>query len=187
MATRSGAKSGKLAERYAKALFELASEKGLLDAVAADLRTVSNMTRESGDLALAMESPLVDRASLQRAMDSLSRRAGLTDLSRRFLGVLANNRRLAAFAEIATSYNDLLATSRGEHTAEVTSAAPLRPAQQESLKAKLAGQLGGTIHLDCKIDPAILGGLVVKIGSRMIDSSLRGKLERIGFMMKGTA
>lgn len=181
------AKSGKLADRYAKALFELASDKGLLDAVAADLRTFTGMVRESSELAAMIDNPLVDRAALQRVMESLSRRAGLTDLSRRFLGVLATNRRLDAFPEIAEAYTARLAESRGEFTAEVTSATLLRPAQQEQLKAKLASQLGGTIHLICQIDPAILGGLVVKIGSRMIDSSLRGKLERIGFLMKGTA
>lgn len=181
------AKSGKLADRYAKALFELASEKGLLDAVAADLRTLAAMVKDSEELAVMMASPLVDRASQMKAVDQLARRAGLTDLTRRFLGTLAENRRLAAFSEVASSYKAMLAAARGEHTAHVISATSLRPAQQESLKAKLAGQLGGTIHLDCKVDPSLLGGLVVKIGSRMIDSSLRGKLERIGFMMKGTA
>lgn len=178
------AKTGNVAQRYATALFDLAGEKGLYDAVAADLRILTDAVGASADLHTLIYSPVLSRADQTAAIRKLAEKAELTDVMKKFLGVLAANRRLAVLPEVATIYKVKLASLRGEHTAEVTSAAPLRPGQLESLREKLAGKLGGRVTLDLKVDPEIIGGLVVKVGSRMIDSSIRSKLERIGYRMK---
>lgn len=183
---KTGAKKGNVAQRYATALFALAGDKGLYDAVAADLRILTDALDSSSDLRTLVHSPILSRADQIAAIGKLAAKAELTDISKKFLGVLATNRRLAELPEVATIYKVMLAAQRGEHTAEVTSAAALRPGQLESLREKLTAKLGGRVTLDLKIDPEILGGLVVKIGSRMIDSSIRSKLERIGYRMKGT-
>jgi F-type H+-transporting ATPase subunit delta len=180
------AKTGNIAERYATSLFLLAGDKGLYDAVAADLKVLVTMTEGSPDLQTIIYSPVISRADQVKGITALASKASLTDLTRKFLGALATNRRLNVLTEVATIYNAKLAAQRGEHTAVVTSAAPLRPGQLESLREKLASKLGGRVTLDLKVDPEIIGGLIVKIGSRMIDSSIRSKLERIGFAMKGT-
>lgn len=180
------AKAGAVAERYAQALFALAGEKGLEDAVAKDLAELARMAEQSADLQSLIYSPILKREEQVAAITALAQKAQFTDMTLRFLGALARSRRLPALAEITETYGEMLARKRGEHVAEVTSAAPLRPGQIESLREKLAAKLGGSIRLNLRTDPEILGGLVVKIGSRMIDTSLRGKLERIGFLMKGS-
>lgn len=178
------AKTGNVAQRYATALFALAGEKGLYDAVAADLRILTDAIDASSDLRTLIYSPVFTRAEQTAAVAKLAGKAELTDITKKFLGVLATNRRLAALADVAHIYKVKLAEQRGEHTAEVTSASALRPGQLESLREKLTAKLGGRVTLDLKVDPEIIGGLVVKVGSRMIDSSIRSKLERIGYRMK---
>lgn len=180
------AKNGNVAERYATALFSLAGEKGLFDAVAADLKVLTGIMGSSPELDTLIYSPVLSRADQVKGITAIATKAGLTDLTRKFLGTLAENRRLPVLEDVATIYVAKLAALRGEHAAEVISAAPLRPGQLESLREKLTTKLGGRVSLNLKVDPEILGGLIVKIGSRMIDSSLRSKLERIGFAMKGT-
>ena len=180
------AKTGNVAQRYATALFALAGEKGLYDAVAADLRILTGAVETSADLQTLINSPLVSRAEQIAAIGKVAAKAELTDITKKFLGVLATNRRLAALPDVASIYKVKLAQLRGEHTAEVTSASTLRPGQLESLREKLSAKLGGRVALDLKVDPEIIGGLIVKVGSRMIDSSIRSKLERIGYRMKGT-
>ncbi len=183
---KNGTKSSHVAARYATALFALAGEKGLYDAVAADLRILTDAVAASADLRTLIYSPVISRDDKVAAIAKLGAKAELTDITKKFLGVLATNRRLPALGEVATIYKVKLAELRGEHTAEVTSAASLRPGQLESLREKLTAKLGGRVTLDLKVDPEILGGLIVKVGSRMIDSSIRSKLERIGYRMKGT-
>lgn len=180
------AKTGNVAERYATALFALAGEKGLYDAILADLRVLTESLKDAPDLNTLIYSPILTRAQQMAGVKAIAAKAELTDLTAKFLGTLAANRRLNVLPEIAAVYKVKLATLRGEHTAEVTSAAPLRPGQLESLREKLGSKLGGRVSLDLKVDPEIIGGLIVRIGSRMIDSSIRTKLERIGYLMKGT-
>jgi len=180
------AKSGNVPERYATALFSLAGDKGLLDAVAADLSVLSTLLDQSADFRQLVDSPVLSRAEQAKGIAAIASKAGVTDLTRRFLGTLASNRRLSALASVAVRYKAKLAASRGEHTAQVISAMALRPGQLEALREKLTAKLGGRVTFELKIDPEILGGLIVKIGSRMIDSSVRGRLERIGFAMKGS-
>ncbi len=180
------AKSGTIAERYATALFDLAGEQGQREAVAHDLMTFAGLLADSGDLRTLLRNPLNRRADQASALVAVARQAGLSELTGHFLGVLARQRRLADFSAIAETYRIMLAHSRGEHMAEVTSATDLRPGQIEALRERLAAKLGGAVHLSLRVDPSLLGGLVVRLGSRMVDSSLRGKLDRINTLMKGT-
>lgn len=180
------AKSGNVPERYATALFSLAGDKGLYDAVAADLSVLTSLLEQSADLRALVNSPVLARAEQAKGIAAIAAKAGLTDLTKRFVGTLASARRLAVLPEIAALYKAKLAAQRGEHTAQVTSAVALRPGQLEALREKITAKLGGRVTLDLKVDPEILGGLIVKIGSRMIDSSIKSRLERIGFAMKGT-
>ncbi|MGF1446064.1 MAG: F0F1 ATP synthase subunit delta [Pikeienuella sp.] len=165
-----------VAGRYATALFELAQEAGALDQVAADLETLSETLAESADLRRLIASPLYGRDDQGRAMRAVSDRLGLGALVGNVIGVMAGKRRLFALPDVIADFRALLAEHRGETTAEVTAARPLSEAQADALTKTLGGALGRTVKLDVKIDPAILGGLVVKVGSRMVDTSIRSKL-----------
>jgi F-type H+-transporting ATPase subunit delta len=174
-----------LASRYATALFELADEQGALDAVAGDLATVEAMLGESAALREAMRSPVVSRKSQAAAVTAIAERAGLGSQTRNFLGVLAGNRRLFALPGIIRAFQAMLATRRGEVTAEVTSAVPLDEAQVAALRQSVSRYAGKAVQLRTEVDPRLLGGLVVRIGSRMVDASLRTKLQQLELAMKG--
>jgi F-type H+-transporting ATPase subunit delta len=174
-----------LAERYAKALFELADERKALDPVAADLRSLSAMLAESADLRRLIRSPVLERAAQGKAIAALADRAQLSALAHNFLGLLARNRRLFALPAIIDAYLAQLAERRGEVTAQVTSAAPLSPAQAGALAEALRKSVGAKLAIDARVDPSLLGGLIVRLGSRMIDASLKSKLNRLQLAMKG--
>ena len=180
------ANSGIIAERYATAIFELANDAKALDSIANDLNDLGRMLTDSGDLSHFIYSALPSRTEQLKAVASIAAQAQLQDITTRFLGVLAENRRLNILPEVTAAYKMRLAKLRDEKTAEVTSAQPLAMAQVEALKSKLQQTLGGKVHLDLKIDPEILGGLIVKVGSKLIDSSVKGKLDRLEILMKGT-
>lgn len=174
-----------LAGRYASALLDLADEKKALDQVSGDLQTLRAMIAESEDLRRLLNSPVVTREEQRDAMAALMDRAGIAELTRRFVLVVAQNHRLFALPAMIDGYLSELARRRGEITAEVSSARSLSDAQQAALLEALRGAVGGKVQLDLKVDPALIGGLVVKVGSRMIDSSLRSKLQRLQLAMKG--
>jgi F-type H+-transporting ATPase subunit delta len=174
-----------LAERYARALFELADEGRTLDQVAADLKSVAAMLAASADLRRAVRSPVIDRASQGRAIAAIAAAAQLSPLTRNFLGLLAKNRRLFALPEMIDGFLANLAERRGEVTAQVISAAPLSAAQSQALQEALRKSAGAKLAIDQRIDPSLLGGLVVRLGSRMIDASLKSKLNRLQLAMKG--
>jgi F-type H+-transporting ATPase subunit delta len=174
-----------LAERYAAALFDLADERGALDAVAGDLRELRLMVRESGDLARLLRSPVLSRAEQGKAIAALGERGGLSSLTRDFLGVVARNRRLFAVPAMIEAYLKKLAERRGEVTAEITVAQPLNPAREAALTEQLRRAVGARVTLDIRVDPGLLGGLIVKIGSRMVDASLNSRLQRLRLAMKG--
>jgi F-type H+-transporting ATPase subunit delta len=167
------------------ALYELAAAEDRLDAIATDLQQVRRLLAESADLRRLFSSPVVSREDQGRAIAALAGRAGLDDLTRRFLGVLARNRRLAAVPVVIDTFLAQLAAARGETTAEVASARQLTDAQAEDLRVALRNALGGDVVLTQRVEPALLGGLVVKVGSRMVDSSLRTKLQQLRLTMKG--
>lgn len=186
MASETSLASG-LAGRYATALYELADEQRQLDAVAADLAKLKAMIDDSADLRRLVSSPLISRDQQAKAMASLIARAGVSDLTRRFVGMVARNRRLFSLRSIIDVFTQILAARRGELTAEVTSAKKLSPAQVEAINAALRGAAGRKVMIDLKVDPKLLGGLRVKVGSRLVDASLASKLQRLQLVMKGLA
>lgn len=176
-----------VAARYALALFELADEQRNLDQVADDLRSLDSMIADSDDLQRLVRNPVVSRADSGRAMSALLESAGADQLTRNFIGLVAANRRLFALQAMIRGYLAELAERRGEVTAEVTSAQQLSPAQTESLEAALRNAVGSKVALSVDVDPALIGGLVVKVGSRMVDSSLKTQLQKMKLAMKGAA
>lgn len=186
MATDTSGLSG-LAGRYAAALYDIAETAGTLDAVAEDLRGISRMIAESADLKRLITSPVVDRADQAKAMRALLERAGVNELTLRFVGVVSENRRLFALPPIIEAYLRRLADRRGEVVAHVTSAKELSSAQVEKVTASLRSSLGAKVVVELKVDPALIGGLVVRVGSKLIDDSLRTKLARLQLAMKGVS
>jgi F-type H+-transporting ATPase subunit delta len=160
-----------LASRYATALFELASERNALDQVEGDLTTLERALGESPELGRLIRSPVVGREEQARAMSAMADRLGLGELTRNFLGVLAGQRRLAALPGVIVGFKRQLAAHRGEETAEVTSAVPLDDGQMAGVKDAVARYAGRPVQLTATVDPGLLGGIVVRVGSRMIDAS----------------
>jgi F-type H+-transporting ATPase subunit delta len=174
-----------LAGRYATALFELASERGELDRVETDLRSVETALEGNPELGRALRSPVVRREEHAQAMTAIGERLGLGEAVRNLLGVLAQKRRLATLPAIINVYRSLLASHRGEETAEVVSAAPLDEQDIARLKESVARFAGRAVSLTARVDPSLLGGLVVRLGSRMIDASLKTKLQQLELSMRG--
>jgi F-type H+-transporting ATPase subunit delta len=173
-----------LAGRYASALFDLASEGGCVTAVESDLETLGTAISESGDLAAATTNPQLSRAQQGAAIAAVAGHLDLSDLTTRFLGVLAANRRLSALPAMIAAFKSIAAAQRGEVTATVASAHPLSDAQLAALKDKLTARQGRTVMLSSTVDPDLLGGLVVTIGSQRIDASIRTRLNSLAQAMK---
>jgi F-type H+-transporting ATPase subunit delta len=176
-----------LAERYATALFDLADERRALDEVATDLRQLRAMLQQSGDFQRLIRSPILSRAQQANAMMTIAERAGLSPLVRDFLAVVARNRRLFAVPAIIEAFLAKLAARRGEVNADVTAAQPLSEAQFAALNEQLRRSIGSRVTVDVRVDPALIGGMVVKVGSRMVDGSVRSKLRRLQLALKSTA
>ncbi len=183
METSGGIVAG-LSGRYATALFDLAREGKALDKVAASLSTLKAALTESADLRTLTTSPRLDRVSAAKGIAGVAASLKLDNLTANFLGVLAANRRLADLPAIIRDVEALAARQRGEATATVTSAVPLSPEQQDQIKAKLKQRLRQDVALDLRVDKDILGGLIVRTGSQLIDSSLRTKLNTLAQAMK---
>jgi F-type H+-transporting ATPase subunit delta len=180
-----GAVTAGLAGRYAAALFELARDSRTIETVEASLATVRQALDESGEFRQLTTSPLVSRTNAAKGVAAAANQMGLDLTTRNFLGVLAENRRLAQLPAIARAFRALAAAHRGETTAEVTSAHPLSPSQVDALKQQLRARVGRDVSVDLAVDPSLLGGLVVKIGSQMIDSSIKTRLNALAHAMKG--
>ena len=176
---------GTLATRYAKALFELADAKKALDAVAGDLKALQAMIADSADLRHLMNSPILARDAQTKAVGAVIKAAGFDALSQKFIGLVAQNRRLFTLPAIIAAFLKLLADRRGEMTAEVTAARALTSEQQAAVAEAIKRAVGSKVSIDLKVDPSLLGGLVVRVGSRMIDSSLKTKLQKLQLAMKG--
>ena len=173
-----------LAGRYASALFDLASEAGSVSAVEGDLDDLGAALSESGELRALIRNPEVSREALSRVVAGLGEHLGLSGLTRNFLGVLADNRRLSALPAMIRAFAMIAAAQRGEAQAEVASAHPLSAEQIATLEARLRAREGRTVKLSSKVDPDLLGGLVVTIGSQRIDSSIRTRLNSLAQAMK---
>ena len=174
-----------LAGRYAVALFDLASEAGNVSSVEADLEKLDSALGESADLAALIKNPEVSRADLGKAVSALAGLLGLDKLTANFLGVLAQNRRLSELPAMIRAFAAIAAAQRGEVTAEVASAHPLSEDQVSSLQEKLKAREGRNVKIRTSVDPDLLGGLVVTIGSKRIDSSIRTRLNSLAHAMKG--
>jgi F-type H+-transporting ATPase subunit delta len=192
-----------LAERYAAALFDLADERRviartdpathavrlfpLLDEIASDLRQLRAMLQASGDFLRLIRSPVLSRDQQAQAMRVIAERADLSPLVRDFLAVVARNRRLFALPPMIEAFLAKLAARRGEVTAEVVAAQPLSEAQLGVLNEQLRRSIGSRVSLDIHVDPGLIGGMIVKVGSRMVDGSIKSKLQRLQLAMKNIA
>ena len=174
-----------LSGRYATALFELARDAKAIDTVEASLDTVRQALAESTDFAALTTSPVIGRGAAGAAVAAVARTLKLDETTTKFLGVLAENRRLRDLPAIIRAFRSLAAQHRGETTAEVTSAHALTDDQVAELKQALRQRVGRDVNVDLSVDPSLLGGLVVKIGSQMIDSSIRTRLNSLAHAMKG--
>ena len=170
--------------RYATALFELARDEKSIDAVKADLDRFNAMLDESADLKRLVRSPVFSSEVQSRALAAVLDQAGISGISANFLKVLTANRRLFAVTEVIRAFNALVAKFKGEATADVTVAEALSDKNLDALKSALNAVTSKDVTLNVKVDPSIIGGLVLKLGSRMVDSSLRTKLNSIKHAMK---
>lgn len=179
----SSADSRRIAARYAQALFDLASEKKQLDAVKKDLDAVAQAYADSHDFRRLLESPALSREAKEKGVAALLGKANA--LTRDFFRVLAENRRMAATPFVVDAFGALLAQSRNEATALVTSAYPLKPAQLKELEAGLKKATGrSAVHIETKEDPEILGGVVIHVDGKMFDNSIATKINRLARDMK---
>lgn len=181
----SGGIQASLSGRYATALFELARDARALEPVEASLGRVREAIAQSPEFAALIASPVVSRGAAAKAVASAAEMIDVDDTTAKFLGVLADNRRLSQLPAIIRAFRDLAARHRGETTAEVTSAHPLTDEQVDALKQQLRTRIGTEVAVDLAVDPALLGGLVVQIGSQRIDSSIRTRLNTLAHAMKG--
>ena len=173
-----------VAERYARSLFDLALESNSVEAVGRDLADVETMLANSPELTRLIESPVFSADDQFRAISAVASRAGIGGLVGNFLKVAAKNRRLFAVPGMIRSYRQIAAAHRGEVAAEVTSAHELDAQQQEQLRTALREVARKDVAVSVTVDPSLLGGLVVKIGSRQIDTSLRTKLNSLKLALK---
>ena len=173
-----------IAARYATAIFELAKEGSALTALEADLDTLEAALNDSADLRAALSSPVYSREDLGKAITALSDKLGVSATTKGALGMMAQNRRLFALPQLIAELRRKIADEKGEITAEVTSATVLTKAQADQLAATLKANVGKTVKLNVAVDENLIGGLIVKVGSKMIDTSIRSKLAALQHSMK---
>ena len=181
----SGGIRASLAGRYASALFDLARDQRQIEAVGNSLDALGQALLDSKDFAELVSSPLVSRDEAGKSFAALAPQLGLDPITANFLGVLARNGRKNELHNVIRAFRRLAADHRGETTADVTTARPLNDDQVKQLKQQLRVRAGRDVTIEAKVDPAILGGIVVKLGSQMIDASIRTKLNRLASAMKG--
>jgi F-type H+-transporting ATPase subunit delta len=174
-----------MAGRYAAALFELAKDQKQLETVEADVKSFQAMLASSEDLRRLVRSPVITTESQLAALTALLGKAGISGLTSNILKLITRNRRLFAVDDILRCFRALVSRERGEVTADVETAHALTPAQMQVLSDTLKASIGRNVQINTRVDPNLLGGLIVKVGSRMIDSSLRTKLDNLKGAMKG--
>ncbi len=178
---------GGVADRYATALYSLADDERALDETVRQMARLGELIDGSADFRRLLASPLIDIREGVAASRAVLEQEGFSPLIVRFVGVVAANRRLTILRQIVATFAALVAARRGLVTAEVTTAHPLTDVQRESLRARLIEAGYGNVNFREQVDPSLLGGLVVRVGSRLFDSSLRSRLHRLKFAMKGAA
>jgi F-type H+-transporting ATPase subunit delta len=177
-------KAGEVGARYASALFDLAKDSGQLASVGSDLKSLKAMIAESADLRSLLVSPVFDAVVKAKALAALAERAEFSPLTKKFLGLLAQQRRSSSLRDVITAYAALDADYRGVVAAEVTTAIALTPVQAKGLAAALRLALGKDPDIETRVDPSILGGVKVRVGSRLYDASLKSKLDSLKFALK---
>jgi F-type H+-transporting ATPase subunit delta len=181
------AKGGGLTDRYAAALYAHADDVGALDAVVSEMDSLGSLIDASADFRRLIESPLIDVTTGTKAALAVLEQEGFGKPVRDFVGVIAANRRLRALREIVTAFSSLVADRRGIITAHVSSAQPLNDLQRQQLRARLIEAGYGNVNILEQVQPDLLGGLVVRIGARLYDTSLKSRLQRLQYAMKGAA
>ena len=181
----SGGIQASLAGRYATALFSLARDERQIDAVSRSLDSLVEALADSRDFSMLVKSPLVSRADAGKAFGAIAAQLGLDPITTNFLGVLARNGRKLELRSVTRLFKRLAADHRGETTADITTARPLNDDQVAQLKQRLRARAGRDVAIEAQVDPSILGGIVAKLGSQMIDASIRTKLNRLALAMKG--
>ena len=177
-------KASNVGGRYAQALFDLANDENKLAAVEADLKALKSMSADSKDLRTLLASPAFSAEDKGKALSALAAKAKLNPVTRKFLGLLAANGRASALASVITGFENLAATARGAVSAQVTTAVPLTAAQSKGVAAALRTALGKDPEIETRVDPSLLGGIKVQVGSRLFDASLRSKLDSLKFARK---
>ena len=177
-------KATEVGARYAQALFDLAIDEKQIAAVESDLRSMKAMIADSADLRTLLGSPTFDAEAKGKGLGAIATRAKLSALTQKFLGFLSAQRRAGALGAVITSFITLSAAHRGVVSAQVTTAVALTPAQAKGLQAALRASLGKDPEIETRVDPAILGGLKVRVGSRLFDASLKSKLDSLKFALK---
>jgi len=183
----SGGIRASLAGRYASALFDLARDQKQIESVGKSLEALGQALVDSKDFNELVTSPLVSREEASKALAAIAPDLGLDPITTNFLGVLAKNGRKNQLQNVIRAYRRLAAEHRGETTADVVTARPLNNGQLTQLKQQLRSRAGRDVTIDAQVDPTILGGIVVKLGSQQIDASIRTKLNRLAQAMKGEA
>ena len=183
MASDGTAASG-LAVRYATALFDLATERDLLDQVASDLTRLKRLLADSPELCRFLRSPILSREQQSQGMTALLEKAEFSELTRQFVALVARKRRLSALGGMAEAFLADLARRQGKVSAEITVAQALTDAQAETVSGTIRRSLGDKVAISVAVDPELLGGMVVKIGSRLIDNSLKTKIDKLQLAMK---
>ena len=187
MASGSNSSGGTLAGRYAAALYAQADDTRALDATVDEMQALGRLIDQSPELRRLLDSPLIDVTQARTAAVAVLQEQGFSELIQHFVGVVANNRRLGALREIVASFAALVASKRGVVVAKVVSAHPLSDVQREQLRARMIEAGYGTVNIEDSVDPSLLGGLVVRVGARLYDTSLKSRLQRLQYAMKGAA
>ena len=183
----SGGIRASLAGRYASALFDLARDQRQIESVGKSLEALGQALLDSKDFNELVTSPLVSREEAGKAFAALAPQLGLDPITTNFVGVLARNGRKGALQSVIRAFRRLASEHRGEATAEVVTARPLNDDQLAQLRQQLRVRAGRDVNIDATVDPSLLGGIVVKLGSQQIDASIRTKLNRLAQAMKGEA
>ena len=187
VASGSNSSGGTLAGRYAAALYAQADDTRALDATVDEMQTLGRLIDQSPEFRRLLDSPLIDVTQARTAAVAVLKQEGFSELVQHFVGVVANNRRLGALRGIVASFAELVASKRGVVVAKVVSAHPLSDVQREQLRARMIEAGYGTVNIEDSVDPSLLGGLVVRIGARLYDTSLKSRLQRLQYAMKGAA
>ncbi len=180
----SSTRMSEIGQRYATAFFELAQESGSADAIEQEVRDLASAIEQNDDLARFVASPVIERSQQSAAMEAILQKANASQMVQNLVALVVRNGRLSALPDILAAFSLLAASARGEVSAQAITAQPLNDDQQKRLRAEIEASVGKAVNLSLSTDPDLLGGMIVKVGSRMVDTSLRTKLNRLKHAMK---